>query len=66
MADKTEAEKAAEARVNKAAWMNAQLDERLPDADYVQPGTAPAKDARPEGVYEAPKVKGDAKAAPKP
>ena len=37
MADKeqTEAEKAAEDRVNKAAYINAQVAERLPGADYV-------------------------------
>ena len=61
----TQAEKDAEARVDKAAWMNAQLADRLPDADYVQPGVAPAKDARPDGEYP---VKGSAAkpAAPKP
>ena len=47
----TQAEKDAQARVDKAAWMNDQLAERLPDADYVQPGVAPAKDARVEGEY---------------
>ena len=57
MVDKTQAEKDAEARVDKAAWMNDQLAERLPDADYVQPGVASAKGARADGEYP---VKGSA------
>lgn len=51
MPDKTEAVKQSEQRVNKAAWMNDQLGDRLPDADYVQPGVAPAKDARADNDY---------------
>ena len=67
MPDQTQAEKDAAARVDKAAWMNDQLADRLPDADYVQPGVAAAKGARAEGEYP---VKGSAakatKAADKP
>ena len=38
----------AQDRVNKAAYINAQLAERLPQADDEQPGVKPAKDARTE------------------
>jgi hypothetical protein len=60
--ERTEAERQSDIRRDKAAWMNEQLAERLPDADYQQPGVAPAKDARPDNEFP---VQGDAKAAPK-
>ena len=44
----------AQDRVNKAAYINEQLKERLPQADDVQPGVAAAKDARTE--YVTPKA----------
>ena len=51
----TEAEYQSDIRRDKAAWMNDQLAERLPDEDYVQPGVAPAKDAREDNVFPTPK-----------
>ena len=56
--ERTEAERQSDIRRDKTVWMNEQLAERLPDADYVQPGVAPAKDARPDNEYQ---VKGDPK-----
>lgn len=57
-AAQSEAELRAQARVDKAAYINAQLVERLAPHDH---GLRPAPDARPDGVYpvaDAP-VKGD-------
>lgn len=58
----TEAEKQSAERVDKAAWMNAQLDTRLHQNDE-QPGVAPAKDARPDNEYPMPKSARRAKPA---
>lgn len=54
----------AQERVDKAAWVNGQLAERLPQEGDEQPGVAPAPDART--AYEAPKAKATPKAADKP
>ena len=51
---KSEAERQADIRTDKAAWMNAQLDERLPGEDFEQPGVKPAKDAREDNVFPTP------------
>ena len=45
-AEKTQAEKDSQERVDKAAYINEQLAERLPQAGDPTPGVAPAKDAR--------------------
>ena len=66
MSDKTQAEKDSAARVDKAAWMNEQLGERLPGEDYEQPGVAPAKDARGENEYPTAKPARRTKAADTP
>ncbi len=51
MSERTEAQRQSDIRRDNAAWMNEQLAERLPDADYQQPGVAPAKDARPDNEF---------------
>ena len=61
----TEAEKRSDVRRDKAAWMNDQLATRLHQND-VQPGVAPAKDARPDGEFPAPKGTRAKPAADKP
>lgn len=62
MAEKSEAEKQSAERVDKAAWMNQQLFERLPGADDRQAGVETAKGARADNDYP---VKGG-KVASKP
>jgi hypothetical protein len=69
MADKeqTEAERAAQDRVNKAAFINAEVNERLHQYDGDDFGVKPAKAVREEyPAAKSPRVQGDAKAAPKP
>lgn len=51
--ERTEAERQSDIRRDKTKWMNAELAKRLPGADYVQPGTTTAKDAREDNVYPA-------------
>ena len=51
--ERTEAERQSDIRRDKAKWMNKQLAERLPGADYVQPGVKSAKDTREDNVYPA-------------